>query len=154
MKKYSLIKTGALFIILLLIVIQFIDADTNIAVSVSVNSLEKHYEVPDRVQSLLKNSCYDCHSNTTSYPWYNNIQPLKWWLADHVDSGKRHLNFDEFAAYSNEKKLDKLDEITETVQNGEMPLESYTIVHQNARLSASERSEIVQWAASVKKQIR
>lgn len=115
MKKYSLIKTGALFIILLLIVIQFIDADKNIAVSVSANSLEKHYEVPDRVQSLLKNSCYDCHSNTTSYPWYNNIQPLKWWLADHVNSGKRHLNFDEFAAYSNEKKLEKLDEITETV---------------------------------------
>lgn len=154
MKKYSLIKTGALFIILLLIVIQFIDADKNITVSVSANSIEKHYEVPDCVQSLLKNSCYDCHSNTTSYPWYNNIQPLKIVACRHVNSGKRHLNFDEFAACSNEKKLEKMDEITETVQNGEMPLESYTIAHQNARLSASERSEIVQWAASVKKQIR
>ncbi|THV62197.1 heme-binding domain-containing protein [Chryseobacterium candidae] len=153
MKTSSLIKTGAGFIVLLLIVIQFFDTDKNIATVPSDNAIEKHYQVPDHVLGLLKTSCYDCHSNTTAYPWYNNIQPVKWWLADHVNSGKRHLNFDEFNSYSKEKKLKKLDEVAETIREGEMPLTSYTVVHQNAKLSDTQKSEIEQWVKEVKKQI-
>ncbi|WP_343658343.1 heme-binding domain-containing protein [Chryseobacterium sp.] len=153
MKTSSLIKTGAGFIVLLLIVIQFFDTDKNIAVVPSENAIEKHYRVPDHVQGILKTSCYDCHSNTTAYPWYNNIQPVKWWLADHVNSGKRHFNFDEFYSYSKEKKLKKLDEVAETVREGEMPLTSYTVVHQNAKLNDTQKSEIEQWVKEVKKQI-
>ncbi|MCD9615266.1 heme-binding domain-containing protein [Chryseobacterium gleum] len=153
MKTSSLIKTGAGFVVLLLIVIQFFDTDKNIAVVPSENAIEKHYQVPDHVQGILKTSCYDCHSNTTAYPWYNNIQPVKWWLADHVNSGKRHFNFDEFYSYSKEKKLKKLDEVAETVREGEMPLTSYTVVHQNAKLNDTQKSEIEQWVKEFKKQI-
>ncbi|EFK34186.1 Uncharacterised protein [Chryseobacterium gleum] len=153
MKTSSLIKTGAGFVVLLMIVIQFFDTDKNIAVVPSENAIEKHYRVPDHVQGILKTSCYDCHSNTTAYPWYNNIQPVKWWLADHVNSGKRHFNFDEFYSYSKEKKLKKLDEVAETVREGEMPLTSYTVVHQNAKLNDTQKSEIEQWVKEVKKQI-
>lgn len=153
MKTSSLIKTGAGFVVLLLIAIQFFDTDKNIAVVPSENAIEKHYQVPDHVQGILKTSCYDCHSNTTAYPWYNNIQPVKWWLANHVNSGKRHFNFDEFNSYSKEKKLKKLDEVAETVREGEMPLTSYTVVHQNAKLNDTQKSEIEQWVKEVKKQI-
>ena len=153
MKTSSLVKTGAGFIVLLLIVIQFFDTDKNIAAVPSENVIEKHYHVPNHVQGLLKTSCYDCHSNTTAYPWYNNIQPVKWWLADHVNSGKRHFNFDEFNSYSKEKKLKKLDEVAETIREGEMPLTSYTVVHQNAKLSDIQKSEIEQWVKEAKKQI-
>lgn len=153
MKTSSLIKTGAGCVVLLLIVIQFFDTDKNIAVVPSENAIEKHYRVPDHVQGILKTSCYDCHSNTTAYPWYNNIQPVKWWLADHVNSGKRHFNFDEFNSYSKDKKLKKLDEVAETVREGEMPLTSYTVVHQNAKLNDTQKSEIEQWVKEVKKQI-
>ncbi|PTT19398.1 cytochrome C [Chryseobacterium sp. HMWF028] len=144
---------GVGFIVLFLIVIQFFDTDKNIAAVTSKNAIEKHYRVPAHVQELLKASCYDCHSNTTVYPWYNNIQPVKWWLQDHVNSGKRHFNFDEFNSYSKEKKLKKLDEVVETIKNGEMPLASYTIIHQNAKLSDTEKSAIEQWVKDVKKQI-
>lgn len=109
--------------------------------------------VPGHVQGLLKTSCYDCHSNNTAYPWYSNIQPVKWWLADHVNSGKRHLNFDEFNTYTKEKKLKKLDEVAETVKEGEMPLSSYTIIHHNAKLSSTDKSEIEKWVVQVKKEI-
>ncbi|AZA77117.1 cytochrome C [Chryseobacterium joostei] len=153
MKTSSLMKIGTGFIVLFLIVIQFFDTDKNIATVPSENAIEKHYVVPGHVQGLLKTSCYDCHSNTTSYPWYNNIQPVKWWLADHVNSGKRHFNFDEFNSYSKEKKLKKLDEVAETIREGEMPLTSYTVVHQNAKLSDIQKSEIEQWVKEVKKQI-
>lgn len=153
MKNLSLIKKGALIIVLVLICIQFFDTDKNIAVTVSENAIEKHYKISAHVQGLLKTSCYDCHSNNTEYPWYNNVQPVKWWLADHVKSGKRHLNFDEFYSYPKEKKLHKLDEVAETIKEGEMPLDSYTSVHQNAKLSDADKLEIEKWVVEVKKQI-
>jgi hypothetical protein len=153
MKKSSFVKIGAGCIILLLFVIQLFDTDKNISTASSEQAIEKHYQVSAHVQGLLKTSCYDCHSNNTAYPWYNNIQPVKWWLADHVNSGKRHLNFDEFNAYPKEKKLKKINEITETIQSGEMPLDSYTFIHQHAKLSDADKSVIEKWAAEVKKQI-
>ena len=154
MKTSSLIKTGAGFVALLIIAIQFFDTDKNISVTPSENAIEKHYQISSHVQGLLKTSCYDCHSNNTAYPWYNNIQPVKWWLADHVNSGKRHLNFDEFNTYSKEKKLKKLDEITETVRSGEMPLSSFTVIHHNAKLSSADKLEIEKWVSEFKKQIK
>ncbi|MCS3869381.1 hypothetical protein J3D55_002297 [Chryseobacterium ginsenosidimutans] len=102
----------------------------------------------------MKTSCYDCHSNNTFYPWYSNIQPLKWWLSDHVNSGKRHLNFDEFNSYSQEEKLKKLDEIIETVKDGEMPLTSYTAIHQKAKLSLSDRFEVKKWVNETKREVK
>lgn len=153
MKKSSFVKTGAGCIILLLLVIQLFDTDKNISAASSEQAIEKHYQVPAYVKGLLKTSCYDCHSNNTAYPWYNNIQPVKWWLADHVNSGKRHLNFDEFTAYPKEKKLKKINEIAETVKSGEMPLDSYTFIHHHAKLSNADKSEIEKWTAEVKKQI-
>ena len=153
MKTSSLIKIGAVFILLLLIVIQFFDIDKNIVAVPSVNAIEKHYPVPTQIQGLLKTSCYDCHSNNTTYPWYGKIQPIKWWLADHVNSGKRHLNFDEFNTYTKEKKLHKLDEVAETVRSGDMPLTSYTIIHHQARLSEDDKNAIEKWVTEVKKQI-
>ncbi|WP_333853070.1 heme-binding domain-containing protein [Epilithonimonas sp.] len=153
MKTSSLIKIGAGFIVLFLIVIQLFDTDKNISATPSENAIEKHYQVSFHVQGLLKTSCYDCHSNNTAYPWYSNIQPVKWWLADHVNSGKRHLNFDEFNTYTKEKKLKKLDEIVETVKEEEMPLSSYTIIHHNAKLSSTDKSEIEKWVVQVKKEI-
>lgn len=154
MKTSSLIIKGIGIIFLLLIVIQFFDTEKNVAVNDPEQSIEKYYKVPANIQGLLKTSCYDCHSNNTAYPWYNNIQPVKWWLADHVSSGKKHLNFDEFNAYSKEKKLKKLDEIVETVKSGEMPLSSYTVTHHDAKLSPADKSKIEKWAEQVKKQIQ
>lgn len=74
-------------------------------------------------------------------------------MADHVNSGKKHFNFDEFDTYPKEKKLHKLDEVAETVRSGEMPLTSYTVIHYDAKLSDAEKSKIEQWVKEVKKQI-
>ena len=117
-KSFFTIKNILTVLLLLFIGIQFIDIKKNISQDQSANEIGNHYNVPPKIQSILKTSCYDCHSNNTSYPWYSKIQPVKWWLADHVNSGKRHLNFDEFNSYSREKKLEKLDEIVETIKEG------------------------------------
>ena len=141
-------------LLLLFIGIQFIDVQKNISEDQSANAIENYYNVPPKVKSILKTSCYDCHSNNTIYPSYSKLQPVKWWLADHVNSGKRHLNFDEFNSYSREKKLEKLDEIVETVKEGEMPLASYTVIHQDAKLSASDQAEIEKWINEIKKEVK
>ena len=141
-------------LLLLFIGIQFIDVKKNISQDRSANAIENYEEVPAKALSILKTSCYDCHSNNTIYPSYSKVQPVKWWLADHVNSGKRHLNFDEFNSYSREKKLEKLDEIIETIKEGEMPLASYTVIHQDAKLSASDISEIEKWVNETRRDVK
>lgn len=155
MNKSILNLKNILTVLLLLFIgIQFIDVQKNISEDQSANAIENYYNVPPKVKSILKTSCYDCHSNNTIYPSYSKLQPVKWWLADHVNSGKRHLNFDEFNSYSREKKLEKLDEIVETVKEGEMPLASYTVIHQDAKLSAYDKAEIEKWINEIKKEVK
>ena len=153
-KSIFTIKNMLTVLLLLFIGIQFIDVKKNISQDRSANAIENYEEVPAKALSILKTSCYDCHSNNTIYPSYSKVQPVKWWLADHVNSGKRHLNFDEFNSYSREKKLEKLDEIVETVKEGEMPLASYTVIHQDAKLSASDISEIEKWVNETRRDVK
>ena len=109
--------------------------------------------MPAEVDAILKSSCYDCHSNNTHYPWYANIQPVAWWLADHVNEGKREINFNEFLTYKPKKAHHKMEEVAEMVNEGEMPLQSYTIVHRDASLSDAQRKLVADWALGVMQQI-
>jgi len=153
-KSFFPVKNILIILLLLFIGIQFIDVKRNVSPNPSANAIENYYKIPVKVQTILKTNCYDCHSNNTSYPWYSKVQPVKWWLADHVNSGKRHLNFDEFNTYSRDKKLEKLDEIAETIKEGEMPLTSYTAIHQEAKLSLSDQSEIEKWVNETKRDVK
>ncbi|WP_235830401.1 heme-binding domain-containing protein [Paenimyroides tangerinum] len=139
---------------LVLVIIQFFGIEKNNNPIASKNAIEEHYSVPPKIQQLLKTSCYDCHSNNTTYPWYSNVQPVKWWLDDHIRDGKKHLNFDEFNTYTIKKKLHKLDEVVETINKDEMPLTSYTLIHDNAKLSATDKKEVEAWVNELKKEIR
>jgi len=110
--------------------------------------LSNKYEVPDSIENLLKNACYDCHSNLTFYPVYAEIQPVGWWLANHVNNGKKHLNFSEFTKRPIAVQNHKLEEMIEMLTEKEMPLPSYTwfSLHANARLSDEQRQELINWA--------
>ncbi|SKB64166.1 Haem-binding domain-containing protein [Soonwooa buanensis] len=151
--KSRIKKISIAIILILFIAIQFFDVMPNYVAETSKNAIEKHYSVPQNVQQILKTSCYDCHSNNTVYPWYSKVQPVKWWLANHINDGKRHLNFDKFGTYPKDKKLQKLDEVAETVNADEMPLSSYTVIHTQAKLSAEQKSLIQSWVKSMKGQI-
>lgn len=104
--------------------------------------------VPVDVQHILKSSCYDCHSNSTNYPWYANIQPVAWWLGDHITEGKKELNFSEFASYTIRRKFKKYSEIVKEVEENEMPLPSYEIIHREASLDSVEKQLLINWANS------
>ena len=104
------------------------------------------------VQATLQSACYDCHSNQTRYPWYNNIAPVSYWLADHVEEGTEHLNFSEWSSYSVKRKDHKLEEVAEEVEKGEMPLNEYTWSHAEAKLSDQQIKELIQWVNAARLQ--
>jgi hypothetical protein len=148
-----MIKKIAYALLVALIIIQFFKPERNLSTTKSANDITNKYAVPASVQEILKTSCFDCHSNNTVYPWYANIQPVAWWLADHVNEGKRELNFSEFLTYSPKKAHHKLEEVNDMVKEGEMPLQSYTIIHQNAKLNEAQKLEIATWADGLMKEI-
>jgi hypothetical protein len=148
-----MIKKIAYVLLVALIIIQFFKPERNLSTTKSANDITNKYAVPASVQEILKTSCFDCHSNNTVYPWYANIQPVAWWLADHVNEGKRELNFSEFLTYSPKKAHHKLEEVNDMVKEGEMPLQSYTIIHQNAKLNEAQKLEIATWADGLMKEI-
>ena len=110
------------------------------------NSISTITSIPEETDQLLRRSCYDCHSNTTVYPWYSHIQPVGWWLDDHVNEGKKELNFDEFTTYSLRRQYHKLEEVVEQVKEKEMPLNSYTWIHKEADLTVAQRQQLASWA--------
>jgi hypothetical protein len=110
------------------------------------NDLLKVTTVPENIKGILKTSCYDCHSNETKYPWYSNIAPASWFLFDHIEEGREHLNFSDWGTFSKKKKLHKLDELTEMIEEDEMPLASYTLIHRDANLDAQQKEAVISWA--------
>ena len=149
-----MIKKTLLTIVIVILIIQFIRPERNSTLLNSTNSLELNYQTPKNVSGLLRISCYDCHSNNTIYPWYSNIQPFAWWQQQHVNDGKKELNFDEFNSYTSKKKKHKLDEVIEVIQDDEMPLASYTLVHRNAVLSEENKVALVTWAKQLQNTIK
>ena len=127
------------------VAIQFFPVDYNRSETVPQTDFMLVNNVPATVEKSLQVSCYDCHSNNTHYPWYNRLQPVAWYLEHHIKEGKEELNFDEWAEYSNRRKASKLKSIINQVENGEMPLNSYTIVHQNAKLDTVAQSELIKY---------
>ena len=149
MKFKNILKKSLLVIALLLIIFQFFKPNKNES-GIKVNGIASIYAVPEPIDVILKTACNDCHSNKTVYPWYANIQPVAWWLNDHVEEGKRKLNFDEFATYPYYRQYHKLEEVIEEVEEGEMPLSSYTIIHGNAKLSDEQKTALIDWAKGIR----
>lgn len=146
MKK--VIKTVLIVLLIAFVVIQFFRPEKNLGEEIAANQITAIQNVPHNVQQILKVSCYDCHSNSSHYPWYDNIQPVAWFLHDHIVEGKKELNFSEFATYPTYRRYKKFKEIQKQIKENEMPLFSYTITHRDAVLSAEDKSTLIDWAAN------
>ena len=136
----------AVVLLLVLIAMQFYRPEKNMAQGNHTAIFITETNPPEDVKLILKSTCYDCHSNNTSYPWYNNIAPVSYWLADHVKQGKDELNFSVWSSYSAKKKDHKLEEVVEVIEEGEMPLMEYTWTHAEAKLTDVQKQAIIKWA--------
>lgn len=133
-------------ILVLLIIIQFFRPERNSGSAASANDISHFTTVSPELQKVLSTSCYDCHSDHTDYPWYTNIQPVGWWLNNHVEEGKQEINFSQFNTYRIKRKMRKFHEIVEMVEEKEMPLNTYLWIHKDAKLNESQTKLLIDWA--------
>ncbi len=106
-------------------------------------------QVPDNIKAIFERSCYDCHSNKTKWPWYSYVAPVSWLVAGHVEDGRKNLNFTEWDKYDAKKRANKLEEILDEIEEGEMPLPGYLRLHPEAVLSGEDIDAIANWYDSL-----
>ena len=111
------------------------------------SSIDPNHEVqaPQEIMEMLKTSCYDCHSYQTKMPWYGNVSPISWEVRSHIKDGRAWLNFQEWNSYNEEKKQKIYKEIVKTI-NYRMPMPMYLTMHEEAKLTLTQRNSIKQWA--------
>ena len=128
-------------LIILFILIQFVPAG-----AADNPPVEEEVRAPEEVMTVLRRSCYDCHSHETVWPWYAHVAPAKWLVRKDVADAREDLNFSAWNRYDAERRAHKWEEVAEEVEEGEMPLELYLPLHGEARLTDRERQLIVDWA--------
>lgn len=132
-------------ILLIFIGLQFIPVDLPKVTGNNPDDLLSVVHVPDSVASILKTSCYDCHSNQTNYPWYARVAPVSWLVAKDIREGREHVNFSDWQALEITKKAEHLENMIDEIKDGEMPMNIYTVVHQDAGLSEKQKERVIDW---------
>mgnify|MGYP005841390925 CR=1 FL=1 len=133
-------KRTLLIFLIVFIVMQFIQTEQK---NYEVNK-NKEIQASKEVMTIFKNACYDCHSNSTNWPWYSKVAPFSWIISDHVNTGRRALNFSTWKEYTKEEKEEQLEDIYRTIYAA-MPLQSYIKFHKEADLTKEQRELIRQW---------
>ena len=152
MKK--ILKIIVIVLIVGFIVIQFINRpDKSTTTEVTPGHITKVMNVPANVESILKRSCYDCHSDHTVWPWYSSIAPASWLVGDDVVKGRKKMNFSQWSKIPVAKQEARLNEICEEIKSDEMPLPPYLILHGDAKLSQADKDVLCQWVETELKKL-
>ncbi len=146
----KIVKKILIVLLVVFVIAQFFGPEKNTGDMASVEPFITETNPPEDVAAILKETCFDCHSNNTRYPWYDKITPVNYWLAEHVNDGKKHFNVSVWNDYSVKKKDHKLEELIEMVEEKEMPLESYTYTHGEANLSDEQIESVINWAKNMR----
>lgn len=150
MKKKFTLKNIAIVLVLLFLFIQSFRIDKTTQPVDTSKDFIAFTSANAEVTNTIKIACYDCHSNQPSYPWYTNVAPFSWWVKHHINEGSHHLNFSEWGTYSEKRKNHKLEECIEMIEEGEMPIDSYTWMHKEAKLTDAQRLQLVEFFKGVK----
>jgi hypothetical protein len=137
-----------LILLAALLLTQFFRPEKNVGTLDSKTDFLQASGIPDTLAAVFLNSCYDCHSDDTRYPWYSNIAPVSWFLNKHIEEGRSQLNFSSWGSLDKAEKISLLDGICEECKAGSMPLRSYLIMHGSARLEPDKIESICDWAES------
>ncbi|MFV0573115.1 MAG: heme-binding domain-containing protein [Xanthomarina gelatinilytica] len=146
----KIVKIIALILVVAFVGIQFMSTERNQSDVIPKTDFLLLNNPPENISTLLQESCYDCHSNNTQYPWYNKVQPIAWYLESHISEGKAELNFNKWADYSDRRKKSKLKSVINQIEDDKMPLKSYTFIHSNAVFTNTEKQEIIKYFNQLK----
>lgn len=152
-KVKKILRVTGIGLLLVLGALQFYRSPRNLGATEGPESIVAREQVPANVRQILARACYDCHSDNTRYPWYAAVQPVAWWLNDHVTEGKSELNFSAFAAYDAKRAVRKLQEVSDEVRERNMPLKSYLLAHPEAKLTDADVAVLTTWAEDLADEI-
>ncbi|RXP53623.1 cytochrome C [Lutibacter sp. HS1-25] len=141
-------KKVLLGILVLFILIQMVRPTKNDSKN-DVNHISTVMPIPAEVDKILTTSCYDCHSNNTVYPWYSEIAPVSWFLAQHINEGKEHLNFSEWTVYNKNQQEHIANDLEEVLEGQGMPLKSYLLIHKDAAMTPEQYKLLLNWVESI-----
>ncbi|RZN83386.1 MAG: hypothetical protein EVB11_05385 [Winogradskyella sp.] len=147
--KLSVTKRVLSIFALVFIVIQFYRPNMNVQSPETLDDFLIAAKAPEHVKKLVKNSCYNCHSNNTDYFWYDHISPASWFVDNHIKEGKEHLNFSNWATLDSRDKTGMISEIAVNISEDKMPLPSYLKIHSDAKLSKREKQQIIEWLYTI-----
>ncbi|MGB1248527.1 MAG: heme-binding domain-containing protein [Chitinophagales bacterium] len=142
-------KKIGIAVIIILLIIQFFRIDKTNPSSDVASDIFSNHVASEEIRTIVKNACYDCHSNETVYPWYSNIAPVSWWMKRHIDNGREKLNFSLWGEASVEDQAHMIYESVEMLEKNWMPILSYKLTHSEGRLSEEERNMVIDWLESL-----
>jgi hypothetical protein len=101
---------------------------------------------PPEVKSVLRKSCYDCHSNETVWPWYSRLAPVSWLLYRDVTQGRRTMNFSAWQQMPQDRQNRRRKGVWDEVASGDMPLWFYKPLHADAKLTDADKATLKAWS--------
>ena len=139
------LKWAVVILTLIFAVLQFTSPSRTNPPFDEKQTLQAITNVPSDVSAVFARSCNDCHSNQTNWLWYTHVAPASWFTVGHVNDGRAELNFSEWGSYGERMKGSRLSAICAHIEQGSMPLPSYTLLHRDAPLSPDEVKMICEW---------
>ncbi|HXE43277.1 MAG TPA: heme-binding domain-containing protein [Candidatus Baltobacteraceae bacterium] len=109
---------------------------------------------PPEIAAMFRASCYDCHSHETTWPWYSRIAPISWTVAQDVDYGRGNLNLSDWPTNDLTRAAKKMEIMSEDIQEGDMPMKKYTLIHRDARLTENQRKQLADWLDAEAEKLR
>jgi Haem-binding domain len=148
----GLLMTSCLLLIVPIATLQFMPSPPKVNPLVTPeHTIEANLHVTPEVSRLLRRACADCHSNETRWPWYSRVAPMSWTVADDVNRARRAMNFSEWSTGTGRNPdlaIGTLAAACLDVQNGDMPLKKYLLLHREARVSAAEATMLCAWTTA------
>ena len=139
------LRLVGLGLIAVLLVLQFFQPEHNIAPMDPELDMLEVLAPAEPLANLIRDACYDCHSNQTVYPWYSKISPVSWYLHKHIRKGREDLNMSDYGLLDKADKIGALADFCDVMDAGTMPLQSYMLIHKDARLTQEEREALCIW---------
>lgn len=141
-------RIGAMWFAAIAIGIQFIRPERPQGDLPSDGRMNDLVVVSAGVDSLLRRSCYDCHSDETRWPFYARVAPVSWLLTADVRHGRSNLDFSRWSVDPNREPTprQRFEWMCREVRRGTMPPRSYLIMHPDSRMKESEKNLLCAWS--------
>ncbi|MFK7950140.1 MAG: heme-binding domain-containing protein [Saprospiraceae bacterium] len=146
-----MLKKIGIGLVVILILMQFKQIDKTNPEYNETEDFITMTQPPREIANLIEYACYDCHSYQVIYPWYSSIAPISWMIEHHIEEGREHLNFSQWASYDKVKANHKLEECVEEIEKGNMPMKSYVVMHRDAKMTKKQQKALTDFFESQRK---